>query len=81
MIGNGPDANFQPYRHDGSRLKSGIRKKSTSLEDGCYILKVAYSNDKELILKILRFRKHIEVLALTQLRNVVIEQLKQELAK
>jgi predicted DNA-binding transcriptional regulator YafY len=56
-------------------------QKSTSLEDGSYILEVPYSNDKELILEILRFGRHIEVLAPAQLRNSVIEQLKQALAQ
>ena len=58
-----------------------LEQKSTSLDDGSYILEVPYSNNKELILEILRFGKNIEVLAPVQLRNDVIEQLKQALAQ
>ena len=56
-------------------------QKATSLDDGSYILEVPYGNDKELILEILRFGRHIEVLAPAALRNAVIEQLRQALAQ
>jgi predicted DNA-binding transcriptional regulator YafY len=43
-------------------------------KDGCYFLEVPYSNDKELIMDILRHGPDVEVLAPKSLRDKVLEQ-------
>jgi hypothetical protein len=52
-------------------------QQGSMLDDGCYELRVPYSNPAELIMDILKFGPDVEVIAPPELRQAVAERLAQ----
>ena len=56
-------------------------QKSTHLPDGSYRLEIPYTDQRELILDVLRYGPDVEIIAPQDLRQAIIDRLSQALAQ
>ena len=67
---------FTPERARWVALEHGTRSRRRAEEDGSYLLEVPYSDDRELVMDILKYGADVEVLAPASLRKVVADEVR-----
>ena len=67
---------FTPERARWIANEQWHPRQKSRFEDGYYILEIPYSDDRELVMDILKYGADVEVIAPTQLRRKVAEQLR-----